>query len=40
MNLHMCVEKRIQKREKEKNKDGEYGPHRMNSVIYRLRGLG
>lgn len=25
MNLHMCVEKRIQKRKKEKNKDGEYG---------------
>lgn len=25
MNLHMYVEKRIQKREKEKNKDGEYG---------------
>lgn len=25
MNLHMCVEKRIQKRGKEKNKDVEYG---------------
>lgn len=25
MNLHMCVEKKYKKREKEKKKDGEYG---------------